>query len=78
VAAGPGIVPRLAQPAHLLDYDGTLVPFAPRPRDAVPTPRVVDLVARLAGAAGVTAAIVSGRARADLDALLRPRARTCG
>jgi len=51
----------------LLDYDGTLVPFAPRPRDAVPTPRVVDLVARLSGAAGVTAAIVSGRSRADLE-----------
>src|SRR6185436_18241061 len=52
----------------LLDYDGTLVPFAPRPRDAVPSARVVDLVARLAAAPGVTAAIVSGRARADLDA----------
>jgi len=52
----------------LLDYDGTLVPFAPRPRDAVPPPAVVDLVARLAGAPGVTAAIVSGRSRADLDA----------
>jgi len=52
----------------LLDYDGTLVPFAPRPRDAVPTPRVVELVARLSGAAGVTAAIVSGRSRADLEA----------
>src|SRR5438477_1510222 len=28
----------------LLDYDGTLVPFAPRPRDAVPTPRVLEAV----------------------------------
>src|SRR5712691_557370 len=45
----------------LLDYDGTLVPFAPRPRDAVPPSAVVDLVARLAAAPGVTAAIVSGR-----------------
>jgi len=52
----------------LLDYDGTLVPFAPRPRDAVPPSAVVDLVARLAAAPGVTAAIVSGRSRADLDA----------
>ena len=52
----------------LLDYDGTLVPFAPRPRDAVPPPEVVDLVTRLAAAPGVTAAIVSGRSRADLSA----------
>jgi trehalose 6-phosphate synthase/phosphatase len=51
----------------LLDYDGTLVPFAPRPRDAVPPPRVVDLLGRLATAPGVTAAIVSGRSRADLE-----------
>jgi trehalose 6-phosphate synthase/phosphatase len=51
----------------LLDYDGTLVPFAPRPRDAVPTPRVVDLLRRLAAAPGVLAAVVSGRARTDLD-----------
>ena len=41
--------------------------LAPRP-DAVPTPRVLDLVARLSGAAGVTAAIVSGRSRPDLEA----------
>ena len=51
----------------LLDYDGTLVPFAPRPRDAVPPPRVVELLRRLAGAPGLTAAVVSGRARTDLE-----------
>jgi trehalose 6-phosphate synthase/phosphatase len=51
----------------LLDYDGTLVPFAPRPRDAVPPPRVVQLVQDLAGAPGTTVAMVSGRSRADLE-----------
>jgi trehalose 6-phosphate synthase/phosphatase len=51
----------------MLDYDGTLVPFAPRPRDAVPSPRVVDLVGALATSPGVTAAIVSGRSRDDLE-----------
>ncbi|HUG53957.1 MAG TPA: bifunctional alpha,alpha-trehalose-phosphate synthase (UDP-forming)/trehalose-phosphatase [Vicinamibacteria bacterium] len=51
----------------LLDYDGTLVPFAPRPADAIPPARVVDLVGRLAAAPGVTAAVVSGRARRDLE-----------
>jgi trehalose 6-phosphate synthase/phosphatase len=52
----------------LLDYDGTLVPFAPRPGEAVPPARVVDLLGRLATAPGVTAAIVSGRTREDLSA----------
>jgi trehalose 6-phosphate synthase/phosphatase len=51
----------------LLDYDGTLVPFAPRPRDAVPSARVLEVVRGLAAAPGVTAAIVSGRSRADLE-----------
>jgi trehalose 6-phosphate synthase/phosphatase len=51
----------------LLDYDGTLVPFAPRPVDAVPPPRVVDLMRALASAPGVTAALVSGRSREDLE-----------
>ena len=56
----------------LLDYDGTLVPFAPRPRDAVPTPRVVDLLRRLAAAPGATTALVSGRSRADLEGWFGP------
>jgi len=60
------------QSAHsrliLLDYDGTLVPFAPRPRDAVPSARVLQVVRGLAAAPGVTAAIVSGRTRGDLEA----------
>jgi trehalose 6-phosphate synthase/phosphatase len=51
----------------LLDYDGTLVPFAPRPSEAIPPAAVVELVGRLASAAGVTAAIVSGRSRDDLE-----------
>ena len=51
----------------LLDYDGTLVPFAPRPAEAVPPPRVVELLRSLASAPGVTAAIVSGRSRHDLE-----------
>ncbi len=52
----------------LLDYDGTLVPYAPRPQEAEPPPAVVDLLRRLADAPGVTLGLVSGRSRADLDA----------
>ena len=50
-----------------LDYDGTLVPLAPRPSDAAPTPAVLELVERLARRAGTHVAVVSGRSRADLE-----------
>ncbi len=51
----------------LLDYDGTLVPFARRPRDAVPGRDLLDLVAGLAAVRDTTVALISGRSRADLD-----------
>jgi trehalose 6-phosphate synthase/phosphatase len=50
-----------------LDYDGTLVPLAPRPSDAVPGPGVVEVVEALAAGAGTTVAVLSGRSRADLE-----------
>ena len=53
-------------PLVLLDYDGTLVPFARRPADALPPPGLVPLVARLARGAG-RVAIVSGRPRDFLE-----------
>jgi trehalose 6-phosphate synthase/phosphatase len=52
----------------LLDYDGTLVPFTRRPSEATPPPGLLSLLARLSGRAGDVVAIVSGRARAELDA----------
>jgi trehalose 6-phosphate synthase/phosphatase len=51
----------------LLDYDGTLVPFAPTPELAGPDRELLDLVARLADAAGVELHVVSGRKRATLE-----------
>jgi trehalose 6-phosphate synthase/phosphatase len=51
----------------LVDYDGTLVPFADRPEEAVPPPPVLDILRRLAEAPGTTAVLVSGRARKDLE-----------
>ena len=51
----------------LLDYDGTLVPYADRPREAIPPAHVLSLLATLAAHPGVTLAVVSGRSRADLE-----------
>lgn len=50
-----------------LDYDGTLVPFAPRPEQAVPGPRVLEVLNALAGRSDVVLAIVSGRTLPELE-----------
>lgn len=52
----------------LLDYDGTLVPFAPTPDDAAPDADLIALLARLAARARTRAHVVSGRPREDLEA----------
>lgn len=54
----------------LLDYDGTLVPFARTPEAARPSPRVTGLLARLAGDAANQVVIISGRERSTLEAWL--------
>jgi len=51
----------------LLDYDGTLVPFADKPEKAVPDPGLIDLLRRLNSIKGRKVAIVSGRDRRSLD-----------
>jgi trehalose 6-phosphate synthase/phosphatase len=48
-----------------LDYDGTLVPIAPRPEDARPTSRVVDVLRRLGALGGNNAVMVLSGRRAD-------------
>lgn len=50
-----------------LDYDGTLVPFAPRPEGAVPDPALQAMLARLSTLPGVEVHLVSGRSREDLE-----------
>jgi trehalose 6-phosphate synthase/phosphatase len=52
----------------LVDYDGTLVPYTARPRDAVPPEATRRLLRRLAAAAANRVALVSGRPRAELEA----------
>ncbi len=48
------------------DYDGVLAPLVGDPSAAVPSPGIGDALARVAGAAGVTVALVSGRGVDDL------------
>lgn len=51
----------------MLDYDGTLVPFAHLPELAAPDPALLELLERLLQLEGVRIDIVSGRARESLD-----------
>lgn len=51
----------------LLDYDGTLVPFADTPEHAAPDPELLSLLRRLGRAPHTHLHIVSGRPRAALE-----------
>jgi trehalose 6-phosphate synthase/phosphatase len=53
--------------ALLLDYDGTLVPFAENPKTARPDVELVDLLAALGEDPANEVLIVSGRPRGDLE-----------
>lgn len=50
-----------------LDYDGTLVPFAPTPDQALPDAEVLALVTRLGRRRGFAVHIVSGRPRDTIE-----------
>ncbi len=54
-----------------LDYDGTLVPIAATPDQAIPDPPLVHLLTRLAQTPNLRTAVISGRALGTLQALLR-------
>lgn len=54
----------------LLDYDGTLAPFADHPEDAVPTEALATVLRRLTEDRANEVIIVSGRDRASLNAWL--------
>jgi len=55
-------------PALFLDYDGTLVPLARRPELAIAPEELRQALSHLAGLMPV--AVVSGRGRADIEAML--------
>jgi trehalose 6-phosphate synthase/phosphatase len=52
----------------LLDYDGTLVPYAPRPEQASPDAELMELLRRLAARPDTELHIVSGRPKETLEA----------
>ena len=63
---------RVAQVPRLLvacDFDGTLAPIVNHPADARPLPAAADALRRLAAAPDTAAALISGRALADLGTL---------
>ena len=51
----------------VIDYDGTLVPFARRPQQAVPPPSVLDLLRALASELSNRVALLSGRSAQNLE-----------
>ncbi|MFZ2055415.1 MAG: bifunctional alpha,alpha-trehalose-phosphate synthase (UDP-forming)/trehalose-phosphatase [Candidatus Aminicenantales bacterium] len=51
----------------LLDYDGTLVPFAARPEQAVPDEELKSLLRTLSRQAGNDVVVISGRTRKTLE-----------
>lgn len=51
----------------ILDYDGTLVPFAKRPEQAAPPTRILDLLSALASEPQNCVALTSGRSAENLD-----------
>ncbi len=51
----------------LLDYDGTLVEFVPRPEKAFPTEKVMDLLRRLNNKPDTRLVVISGRGHLDLE-----------
>ena len=51
----------------LLDYDGTLVPFAPSPEAAQPSPGVIGTLSRISRRGRADLVLVSGRPRDVLD-----------
>ncbi len=59
-----------AQRLILLDYDGTLMPFAPNPEDVTPAPAVRALVSALAADERNEVVIISGRDRETLESWL--------
>lgn len=60
----------------LVDYDGTIAPFHPRPERAIPYPRVAQALNRVCSDPATHVVMVSGRRLADLrGALARIRCR---
>lgn len=70
----PDLRPAAAAPVLLVasDYDGTLAPIVDDPAAAHADPDAISALGALAARAGTHVAVISGRARADLEALMGP------
>jgi trehalose 6-phosphate phosphatase len=67
------IIAHLRGQGHLtlfLDYDGTLVPIAPTPAEAIPDPPLLVLLDALCAAPALRTVILSGRPLLDLQRML--------
>ena len=53
--------------AILTDLDGTLIPFAPTPEEAVPDPELIELIRTLTAIPGLHVIVVSGRPHLVLE-----------
>src|SRR3954469_18867922 len=69
----PGaLVPHLSECALLLDIDGTLLDFAPTPREVWVPPGLAQTLNRLLEKTSGALALVSGRSLNDIDLIFAP------
>ncbi|MFB9265966.1 trehalose-phosphatase [Bradyrhizobium erythrophlei] len=66
------LVPHLSQTAVLLDIDGTLLDFAPTPREVWVPPGLAKTLKRLHARTNGALALVSGRSLNDIDLIFAP------
>jgi trehalose 6-phosphate phosphatase len=72
-AVKQSVLTHLRNAGHLtlfLDYDGTLVPIAPTPPEAVPDDELLELLGRLAASPPIRTVILSGRPLEELQHML--------
>src|SRR5882757_6582785 len=66
------LIPPLSQTAVLLDIDGTLLDFAPTPREVWVPPELAKTLQRLYERTNGALALVSGRSLNDIDLIFAP------
>ena len=66
------LIPHLSQTAVLLDIDGTLLDFAPTPREVWVPPELSKTLKRLYERTNGALALVSGRSLNDIDLIFAP------
>ncbi|AUC94208.1 trehalose-phosphatase [Bradyrhizobium sp. SK17] len=72
VPAPASLIPPLARTAVLLDIDGTLLDFAPTPREVWVPPELATTLKQLHERTGGALALVSGRSLNDIDLIFAP------